>query len=434
MTARIKRIPFFGEGIYSRSPVVTRQRRLNCYLEVRKDGDKSSIVCYGTPGLSLAFNSGAPLNLPARGMVGNDTGLYVVTGGAVKSLTAAGALLTSGMIGTTVGLVGMALNPTQLMVVDGSLGYVFNPTTGVATPVVGFPNGANTVAYCNGFFVSELPGTNQFFVSAFNDGTTWPGLAFGAAVQAIDGIKAIDTLGGLLILFSGGHIEFWQNVGASPEPFQYIQNSASMVGLAGINSRVHAGEALLFLARTGGGSFQNTGGSYQIAQIKGYSVSVVSTSDVDNILQTIARTSTLQDCTAYSYQVDDHVFVQFNFGVANRSLLYDVTEKLWSEVQSGITAQYAARHLGNLACSAYNQTYVADYGNANVYTYDPGVYTDNGNTIMREVVSRCAIDDFNTFRMGEVYLDMRTGVGLSNPALQGYSPRVGLSIARDNRD
>jgi hypothetical protein len=435
MTAKIKRIKLFGEGIYSKSPVVTRQRRLNCYLEVRDDGDKSSIVCYGTPGMKFAFNPANQLNLPMRGMLGTPTALYCVAGNIVKLITSTGQTTVSGTIGTTSGLVGLALNPTQLMVVDGSAGYVFNVATGAVTPApAAFPNGAQTVTQCNGFFACESPGTNQVFVSNYNDGTTWSGLSFFAAVQAPDGIVAVDSLGGILIPFSNGHVEFWQNVGATQEPFQYITNSASMIGLAAVNSRVHCGDSLLFLGRTNGGGFQNAAGSFQIFRIRGYSVTPVSTTDIDNILQTMAASSTITDCVAFSYQVDKHVFAQFNFPTANRSLLLDTATGFWSEVQSGITQAYAARHIGNLSASAYNQTYIADYSNGNVYNPDPNTYTDNGNTIVREVVSRCAVEDWNSFSISQIYVDMQTGVGLSSPSAQGYNPVVELSIARDGRN
>lgn len=435
MTAKVKRIKLFGEGIFSKSAVVTRQRRLNCYLEVRDDGDKSTIVCYGTPGMRLSFNAATPLNNPLRGMIGTPTALYAVAGSQIKLLSATGQTGLSGAIGTSAGLVGMALNPTQLMVVDGSAGYVFNTSTGAVTIAPpAFPNGAQSITQCNGFFACELPGTNQVFVSNYNDGTTWSGLSFLAAVQAPDGIVAVDSLGGILIPFSNGHVEFWQNVGATQEPFQYITNSASMIGLAAVNGRVHCGDSLLFLGRTNGGGFQNAAGSFQVFRIRGYAVTPVSTTDIDNIIQTMAATSTISDCVAFSYQVDKHVFAQFNFPTANRSLLLDTATGFWSEVQSGITQAYAARHIGNLSASAYNQTYIADYSNGNVYNPDPFTYTDNGNTIVREVVSRCAVEDWNTFSISQIYVDMQTGVGLSNPALQGYNPMVELSLARDGRD
>ena len=435
MTARLKRVPLFGEGINSKSPVVTRQRRLNVYLEVRKDGEKSKIVCYGTPGLRLLFNVGTPLNLPMRGMLGNASALYVVSGNQIKSLSSLGATLQSASIGTSTGLVGMALNPTQLMVVDGSAGYVFTPSTGAVSIAGGaFPNGAKTITQCNGFFAVEQPGSNQFFVSNFNDGTGWSGLSFAAAVQAIDGLVAMDSLNGILIPMSSGHIEFWQNAGLTQEPFQYIQNSAAMYGLEAVASRVHVGESLLFLARTNGGSFQNSAGSLHIARVKGYACEIVSNDDVDQILQTMARTSTVTDCIAFAYEQDHHQFAQFTFPTANRSLLYDASTGFWGETQSGITSAYAARHLGNLCASAYRQTYVSDWQNGNVYTFDPTVYTDNGNPIVRELVTRAAIEDFNNFRISQIYLDMETGVGVASPSAPGYNPQVELSVARDNRD
>lgn len=435
MTAKLRRVPLFGEGIFAGSPVVTRQRRLNCFLEIRKDAEKSSVVCYGTPGLRLAFNAGGPLNTPLRGMIGNDQLFYGVAGAQVSSWSATGGQLLMGTIGSSTGLVGLAPNPTQLLIVDGSAGYIFNRTTGVVTVVGGsFPNGAKSATYCNGFFIAEQPGTNFFWVSNLNDGLTWSGLGFASAVQTIDGIQCTDTVSGLLVVFSSGHIEFWQNAGLTQEPFVYIQNSAVMIGIEAIYSRVHCGDALLFLAHTGGGTFQNSSGSFQICSIQGTTVQVVSSPDVDMILQAMARAGTIQDCTAYSYQIGTHLFAQFNFPTANRSLLLDTTTGFWSEVQTGITSGYAARHIGNVGCGAFGQAYCADWANGNVYVIDPTVYTDNGNTIVREVITRVALEDFNTFRIGGIYLDMQTGVGLPLPASQGYIPLVQLALAKDNRD
>lgn len=434
MSARLKKIAIFGEGMRSKSPAITSQRRVNVYLEVRKDGDRTSITALGTPGLRLLFNASTPLSLPVRGMLGNDTALYLVAGNQIRSVTSTGAVLTAGSFGTSAGRVEITLNPTQVMLVDGSAGYTFNPTTGAVTAIGGaFPNGAQTCVQCNGFGVAEQPGGNQFFVSAFNDFTTWNGLSFAAATQAIDGIRAVDALNGLLIIFSAGHVEFWQNAGLTQEPFVYIQNSASMYGLAAIGGRCHVAESILFVARTNGGSFLNSTGSYQICGIRGYQVKPVSTTDIDNILQDMARSSRIDDATAFSYQQDEHTFAQFNFPTANRSLLYDLKSDIWSEVQSGVTPLYSARHLGNYAAQAFKQAYVADWQNGNIYTFDPGVYTDNGSITLREIVSRCALEDLNTFKISRIRADMGTGVGYGQVTDQSYDPVIAYSLARDGR-
>jgi hypothetical protein len=432
MTTKLKRQAIFGEGIYSKSAVVTRQRRLNCYLEVRKDQDKSSIVLYGTPGMALSFNASTPLNYPARGIIGNKSALYEVAGNQILSLSKTGGVIFTGTIGTAAGLVGMALNPTQVIIVDGSAGYIYTPgSSTVATIGASFPNGAKTVAQCNGFFLCELPGTNEVFVSALNDGTTWNGLSFFAAVQYTDGVLAVDALGGLVVVFSTGHLEFWQNVGATTEPFQYITNSALEYGLAAVYARAHVADSIVFLCQT-------REGGIQVGRIYGYQVKIVSTSDVDNILQGIASTVGVSDATMLVYQQDSHKFVQLTLPSANnglgRSLLYDVSEDTWGETQTGIAPGAGARHIGNLSATAFGNTYVSDYSNGNIYQPSPTTYQDNGNVILRELVTKTGINDFNRYRVSQMYFDMETGVGLNNPALQGYAPVVTVERSRDMRD
>jgi hypothetical protein len=432
MTTKLKRQAIFGEGIYSKSPVVTRQRRLNCYLEVRKDGDKSSIVLYGTPGLSLAFRLSIQNAYPVRGMIGNLAAFYVVAGSTFQSLSAAGAAVYTNTLQSSVGNVSLALNPTQAIIVDGNLGYIYTPG-GPTFAVIGasFPNGAKTVAQCNGFFLCEQPGSTTIWVSALNDGTTWNGLSFFNAVQYTDQVLAVDALGGLVVVFSSGHLEFWQNVGATPQPFQYITNSALEYGLAAVYARAHAGDSIVFLCQT-------REGGLQVARIYGYQVKVVSTPDVDNILQSIALSSTVTNATMLVYQQDNHKFIQLTLPSANgglgRSLLYDLTEDTWGETQTGIAPGAGARHLGNFSCVAYGKTYVSDSISGNLYNPSPLVYQDNGNVILRELVTKTGINDFNKYRVAAFYLDMETGVGLNNPSAQGYAPLVSIARARDMRD
>jgi hypothetical protein len=69
-----------------------------------------------------------------------------------------------------------------------------------------------------------------------------------------------------------------------------------------------------------------------------------------------------------------------------------------------------------------------------LYNPSPTTYQDNGNVIPREFVTKVMLNDFNRFRVSAFYVDMETGVGLSNPALQGYTPQVLISRSRDMRD
>jgi hypothetical protein len=432
MTVRFKKLPLFGEGVYAGDPTVTRERRLNCYFQLRKDKDRTAIVVKGTPGMLPASYINSASLQGARGILGNSTNLYAVVANQFFALQApatvggAATQVFAGSINSIVGPVSMAANPTQICIVDGTGGWIYTIATATLTAIsaAGFPNGAQTVAYCNGFFICESPGTNQFFVSAYNDGTTWSALSFAAASQYTDGIVGIDALGGLLIPFSSGHVEFWQNSGLTTEPFTYITNTASEYGLAAPFSRCHVGDSIAFLAQT-------REGGLQFCKIEGYGVKPISTPDIDKIVQSL---SVWSDCEALTYQVDDSKFAQFTFPTANRSLLYNAANGLWSETQTGITSAYAARHIGRWSTTYQGKTLISDYSGPNLYTASPTTYTDNGNTIVREVITRCALNDQNYFRCGAIYLDMEVGVGLSSASAQGYNPQIMLQVARDSRD
>jgi hypothetical protein len=415
----MKVYPLFGNGIAGHSFPVTRQRRLNCYLENRPDGDKARVVIFGTPGLKLKFTLAGVV----RGILGTESNLYAVIGGTFYSLSSTGGTLySSATIASVFGNVSMARDPDQIVIVDGSKGYIFNTTTQVLSKITssGFPNGAKTVAFVGGYFVCEKPRTQYFYCSDTFDGSTWNALAFAAASQYSDNILAVDSLAGNLVVFSERHTEFWQNVGSSPQPFAPILSVTSEYGINAIYSRGHVGSTLLFLA-------QNPQGTSQVCQISGYTVAVVSTPDLEDI---ISQFSTVADATALTYVINGHPMYQLTFPTDNRSFLYDLSTGIWSETQSGVPTGYAQRHIGQLSTTYQNQALITDYISGRVYTIDENTFTDNGQTIVRELVTRHGSSDFNVITVAEFFLDMETGVGLQTG--QGSQPQIMLDVSKDN--
>jgi hypothetical protein len=419
MTTKLRELKFFGEGVYSKSAVVTRQRRLNCYYETRPDGDKSTIVIYGTPGMLLKFNVATPAGTPLRGILGTESTLYAAASNVFMSLNSDGTIANSYNLTTSSGNVSFSFNPTQVIIVDGAAGWIYTPSgpTWAQITDANFPNGAKTVTFLQSFFVVEEPNSYNFYVSSSGDGTTWNALGFGGAAQYPDTLIAVDNLSGMLVLFCQQHIEFWQNVGTSPQPFQYIANSASEYGLAAVFSRVHIANSILFLTQT-------REGGLQVAAMTGYNIQIVSTTDIDNIIQSFSTTS---DAVGLTYQSDQHKFYQLTFPTENRSFLYDVTTGSWYEAQTGLTSLYAQRHIGQFSTTYAGKTLITDYSNGNIYTPDSNTYTDNGTTIQRECVTRHAKSNFNRFRTSSVYLDMDTGHGLN-----GSSAQIMMQVSKDN--
>ena len=73
---------------------------------------------------------------------------------------------------------------------------------------------------------------------------------------------------------------------------------------------------------------------------------------------------------------------------------------------------------------------LSDYATSVIYTMSDTAYTDSGQTIIREIVTKHVLSQFNRVRISLLYIDMETGVGLQTG--QGSIPMVMLSSSKDN--
>lgn len=421
----MKIIPIFGSGIAGESQVITAQRRLNCYLENREDGDKTKIAIIGTPGLNPVFTINSSLNLPMRALAGDAIYLYACSYNQFLQCNAStGATINSNTITSFSGQCSMAVSPTQVVITDGITGYVYAIATNTFTTLSSGSTwpavGSRTCTFVSGFFVAEQPGTQSFWVSNAFDGSTWNALATASASSDGDTILAVDQLSGNLIVFMGNTMEYWQNVGTFPQPFQPVQSAFNQWGLGAVFSRAHVDQSLIFLA-------VNVNGVAQVVIANYYSVNVISTSDLETIINGF---STFSDAVALTYNVGKHSMYQITFPTANRSFLYDTSTGIWSEVQTG-TSTIPARHWGNISAWAAGKNFIADYASNQIYQMSPTVYTDNGSqTIIRQVITRHVLSEFNRIRISLLYIDMETGVGLQSG--QGSNPQIMLKSSKDN--
>lgn len=418
----MKPLSLFGAGVASKSLAANAQRRLNCYVEVTTDGDKTKSVIYGTPGLALQTT----LTSHVRGLRAIGNYLYCVNG---PNLTALNIYYVPTVLAGTVNnlnsYVSLAANATQLMLVDGVSAYTVTLPLGAVTALgnavfTANLNGAQTVTYCQGYLIVPKPSTNQFWVSNLNDATTWVATFFQSAYSSANTLVAVDADHGVVILFGTDYIEYWYPSGALDFPFAPIQNAVQQFGLAAIFSRAHVANSIVFLA-------SDRDGQYLVMQIAltegGYAPKRVSTSDIENIFNRIGDITTGVAC---SYRIDGHSFYQLTFPANALSLLLDLSTGIWSEVQTGVAT--TGRHVGDLTATFNAATFMTDNVNGNLYRIDPTVYTDNGTAIKRLLQSR-HLGDGNNVTIDELFLDMETGVGLN--AGQGSNPQLMLEVSKD---
>lgn len=431
-------IPLFGYGLEGYSAAVSKQRRLNCFYEIRLDQDKHATIIRGTPG------STAEITLPAspvRGWTVAKNVLYVVAGPLLFSIDTSNNVAELGVVASITGAVDMQDNGVQLLIVDGVFGYIYTLVTGTyyqsslntagsfgIIADTNFPNGATTCCFINTRFLVNKPNSLQEYMSCQDsngiayDGTRWTDATYSlpyyiSKENHSDYLIASDMLNGAIVLWGTETIEFWQDVGASPQPYARINGATQTWGLAALWSRAKLNNTFYFLGRA-------EQGGVQVMVLQGYTPTRVSTTDVENI---ISKMVDWTDAVALTYIIDGHPMYQLNFPSANRSFLFDSLTQFWSEVQTGVDVQ--ARHFAQMGIAYNRKYYVADYTTGVIYQLQGDVYTDNGTPIKRQATSRHISASLNEFGIDELVLDMETGVGLNDG--QGSDPQVMLQVSRD---
>lgn len=414
------RFPLFGIGLQGKSPIVTAKKLQNMFAEIRPMGEQSQIVAYGTPGLQLFVDFG---DTPPRGGIyfePNDVA-YVVHRGTLWEINNAGATTNRGSLGTTSGRVSLAHNGVQVMIVDGTNGYIYNTSTTVFAQIVDadFPPNPQTVTFNDSYFIVNKGGTGRFYISAQNDGTSWAALDFSTADSNPDDLIHCIADGGELVLWGPVTTEFWADTGAASFPYSRIPGSTMEWGLAARWSVAKYDNTLVALMKS-------RMGEVMVAKLNGHLPQKISTPDFDAVINGYARNSGIADASGFSYMVNGHPMYQLNFTAAGMSWLYDGSTGIWSPVKGyGIT-----RHRAEFGFNFINSTVVADYSNGRLYRLKSDVYTDNGAIIEREIIGEHISDqDLERFCIDRIRLDMETGVGLATG--QGSNPQAMLQVSKD---
>lgn len=403
-------IPLLGLGIQGRSANLSAQRRLNCYLEIEPDGDKTRVSAHGTPGLASFCDLG---DTACRGMHAVGDFLYVVHRGTFYEITNAGVATSRGTLVSTSGRVSIADNGVELFISDGtSKGYVYTIATTTLTAVTDADAViSDTVTFLDSYFVVSKSASGQFNFSDGYAGLNWGADSFGNAESNPDKLTAVIAEKGLLGLFGEFTSEVWANVGTSPVPFARVQGGTVEWGLAARWSLAKFDDGVIFLGRNRLG---------QVSVIR--QGQRVSTPDLDYLINGY---SNFADAAGFSYMLNSHPMYQLNFPTVSKSWLYDGKTGAWSELESS-----GGRHRAELSAQHLGAIRVADYSNGKIYTLSPDVYTDNGAEIAREIISgQVYTQEYRKLSMGELKLDVEAGVGLATG--QGSDPQIMLQVSRD---
>lgn len=407
------RIDLFGIGIQSRSRAVTSARLQNLFVEQRPMGEKSQVVAYGVAGLDLFADAG---DTPWRGLIPVETTdyFYGVHRGVFYQTDNTGTRTSKGTLNTQSGRVSLTHNGSVALMVDGADGYTFNIGTDTFAEISDgdFPANCKTATWLDQYFIVE--DGEQFAIS--EDGSAWDATDRGVPESNPDGIVRVIADHGQLVILGANTTEFWENTGATDFPFAPLKGATAEWGCAAVNSVVKANDTLTFLGK-------NSDGQVSVVRLKGYIPEVISTPDLDFIMNGYSVTS---DATALAHKQGGHPFYVLNFPTADASWLYDALSNRWTQIKSADIG----RQRNEIGIQYQNRTIVSDYSSGRLYTINPKTYSENGETLAVEMISGpIRAPDGERFSADCLRLDMQTGVGLATG--QGSDPQVMLQVSRD---
>jgi hypothetical protein len=160
---------------------------------------------------------------------------------------------TEASLGTIAGsgLVSMADDGVQLVIVNGAQGYVYTVSGGlVEITDPDFP-GATSVDYLDSYFLFSEPNSGIFFISAINDATDLDALDFASAESNPDHLKRVFVDHREVALFGSETVEYWSNTGNADFPFERIAGAINEKGLRGVFTVTRTDNSIYWVDRDG---------------------------------------------------------------------------------------------------------------------------------------------------------------------------------------
>jgi len=407
----IIQLPFTGPAYKGRSANINAQECINLIHNVDRSGGKAILSLMNRPCLSLFATIGAQ---PIRGQIQVNGIVYTVSGNKLYSVLNNGTVTELGTITTSILSVGMAWNGTEIIIVDGTDGYLYNPTTATFSTIAaaGFGDG-NDVTFMDSYFIVNNPDSGVAQSSGIRDGSSWSALDKATAEGDPDNLIAPVAIYDDLWLMGESTSEIWYNA-ANPYGFPFARRARLNMGIAARWGKTIADNTLYWLA-------QNKEGVFGIVRATGGVPEKISTLAIDFAINSYQFIS---DCVAWSFTLEGHTFVGFTFFGGNATWVYDTSTGLWSEWKSG-TNKFSCAYPVLLNY----QHIMGDLTTGKLYTINFGQYSDAGATVTKTRATQHISQNGQRISFNSVWIEFEAGVGLVTG--QGSDPQAMLQWSDD---
>lgn len=406
-------IPFATNSYKASALPISAQRLVNMYAEREPPDAKTAVAVFGCPGLVQLASLG---NGPIRGFTNLAGILYVLSGGTLYSVAADGTATDVGSSVTGTDVVSMDNNGTQIVIRNGTLGYVYTVVDGFQLITDPDFHQGNTVTFVDQRFAFDKAASNEWFISETLDGTTYDALAIASAESRPDYVKAVGLIQQTILVFGEKTIEPWQDVGAANFPFERLPGVVIERGLLAPYAFCKADNAMFFM-----------GENRVLYKLAGLTPQRISNHAIETEWETYAKVS---DCFMFSYIFNGHEFVNVTFPSQPATWVFDIATGLPHErVSWDSSGNSYGRWRGNCYINIYGRDLIGDAFSGKIGYLDNSTFTEFGNTMQGMCVSPPLHSDRKRVFVSNLELDMETGVGLT--AGQGSDPQVMLERSVD---
>lgn len=412
----------FGINSYkARSGLMSSERVVNFYAEPAIPSSPFRGALIGTPGLKLWKDLEQFESINGSIVLGDF--LYVVCGLDFYQIDSSKTAILKGTLGGSPDRVMMTVNRTQVTILTSNGdSYYYNTsdhnpnpdTFGKITDSDYQP--ASSVTTLNNYTVFSELESDQFFISDLAETTSY-NVNFATADASADNIVRVYAINNELWIFGEESTEVWTNTGNPDFPFERIVGTLIQVGCLAKFSVVNDQEGIFWL-----------GDDFSIYQGIGYAANRISTYPIE---MEISKYERVDDAVGFFYVQEGHRFYCLTFPTANKTWSYDTTTQLWHERSSRNPNTLANdRWLVNSLSFFDSLIIVGDKNTGKLYELDLDTYTENGETIVSEVVTATIFNTLLRTSFDRLTIMMDTGVGIDGSG-QGDNPEIMLKTSTD---
>ncbi len=429
------RLPIVGPAYESTYNDVNSQKCINMFTSSAGPGGRgdNGNVLIPTAGLTSLIDLGGSEMRCLTEYMGL---IYAVVDDKVYKVTVnvSAETAVSEEIGTittsTTGTVKAAINPTQIVWVDGSsTGYIYTPGTDTFSTINSVDSdftGGESVIFLDSYFIVNEPDTALMYASAPNDGSSWDPLDVATAESSPDNLLALETAKGEMWAIGETTTEIWYNAGnPSGFPFSTRDGLEIQIGCGAANSIVEIDDLIIWLDNRGY-IVQSNISPLVRDNNSGYALQVIST---EAITTEILEYSTRSDAIACTYTDRGHLMYAISFPTAQKTWVYDYTMKTWHERSwANLISGDPEHHLIQYAAVLENLQLGGGIRSGKIYLLKPDVYTEDSVAPTRTRVVAPVYEQDIYGLIGIDNLSVRLTTGL---AAQGSEPEIAMRYSND---